>query len=449
MPNRPGGVLDRIHPTRLVVLAFGALITIGTALLLLPFAHAEGERTSLMNALFTATSAVCVTGLTVVDTATHWSPFGKVVIIVLIQIGGFGIMTLGSLFALVLSRQLGLRQRMFAHTERASMAFGDVGRVVRVVALTTVIVEATFGLFLGVRLWQATDLGFGRAMGHGLFHSVSAFNNAGFALYSDNLMQFVTDPWVSGAIALTVVIGGLGFPVILDLLDQRLAWRRWSLHSQITVAGTAGLLALGFALVLAMEWGNPGTLGPLDWPEKVLASSFHAVMPRTAGFNTLDMAAMNETTLLGTTGLMMVGAGSASTAGGIKITTFTMLAFVIWAEVRGTPDVVAFERRIPTTLQRQALSIALIAVGVIGTGTLVIMRLSQLPLADAMFEITSAFGTVGLSTGVTPLLDTPSQLLVIVVMFLGRVGPLTLGAAIVLRSRPLKYRYPEEGMLIG
>lgn len=432
-----------------MLLAFVTLIAVGTTLLSLPAAHAPGRSTTLLDAVFTATSAVCVTGLVVVDTATHWSVFGQVVILALIQIGGFGVMTLGSLVALFLSRRLGVRLRMRARTEAGAVSLGDVKRLVKVIAAVTVTVEVIAAIVLTLAFARTSELGWADAAWHGVFHSISAFNNAGFSLNSDSLVGFVDAWWVIGTVAVTVVVGGLGFPVVIDVWDRRLHPRVWSLHTKITVSTSLFLLFTGTVGVLVFEWSNKATIGEFALQDKLLAAAFHSVNTRTAGFNSVDIGAMNETTLFASDGLMLIGGGSASTAGGIKVTTFVLLAFVIWAEVRGRRDVEAFDRRIETGLQRQALSVALIAVGVVVLGTLGVVAFSGVELSDGLFEATSAFGTVGLSTGITPTLDAASKVVLIALMLIGRVGPLTFGAALVLASHPRRYRRPSEGLMIG
>lgn len=444
-----GSASSWFQPARVVLLAFVAVIAIGTTLLSLSVASAPGRSTSLLDALFTATSAVCVTGLVVVDTETHWSVFGQVVIVALIQVGGFGVMTLGSLVALFLSRRLGVRLRMRARTEAGAVSLGDVKRLVKVIAVVTLVVEAVAALVLTVGFARASDLGWPDAAWHGVFHSVSAFNNAGFSLNSDVLVGFVHDWLVIGTLSVAVVVGGLGFPVFIDVWDRRLHPHVWSLHTKITVSTSVFLVVTGIIGVLLFEWSNDGTIGEFSLQQKLLAATFHSVNTRTAGFNSVDIGAMNETTLFASDGLMLIGGGSASTAGGIKVTTFVLLAFVIWAEARGRRDVEAFDRRIETGLQRQALSLALIAVGVVVLGTLGVVAFSGVELSDGLFEATSAFGTVGLSTGITPTLDAASQLVLIALMLIGRVGPLTFGAALVLASHPRRYRRPSEGLMIG
>ena len=433
----------------MIVAAFGGAIAIGTALLLVPVASAPGQSTSLMDALFTATSAVSVTGLVVNDTATHWSTFGEVVILLLIQLGGFGIMTLSSLVALLLSRRLGLRQRLVAQAETNSLNPGDVRRVVIGVAAVSLAVEGLASLVLTWRFVLDEGVGLGEASYQGVFHAVSAFNNAGFSLFSNSLVAFVGDWWLCLTIGLAVIAGGIGFPVWTELRGSLTRPSRWSLHTKLTIGTTIVLIVVGTALIASSEWTNPATLGGLDGHERVLASWFQSVSPRTAGFNTLDYGSMRQGTLLITDALMFIGGGSASTAGGIKVTTFALLGFVVWSELRGEPDVNAFGRRVPTLAQRQAVTLVLLAVGAVITATLAIVVMEPVSLSSALFEVISAFSTVGLSTGITGELGVPAQALLVVLMFLGRVGPITLFAALVLREHSRLYRLPEERPIVG
>ena len=437
------------HPSQVVVSAFAAAVVAGTLLLMLPVSRAGEGHAPFTTALFTATSAVCVTGLIVVDTPSYWSGVGEAVILGLIQVGGFGIMTLASLLGLLVSRKMGLRTRLNAAAETKSLGIGDVRRVLVGVLKVTVFFEAITAALLTARFLVGYDEPLGRAVYHGVFHSVSAFNNAGFALYSDNLMPFVTDPWICLPIAVAVIFGGLGFPVLFELRRHLRSPRRWSLHTKLTVTVSGALLALGTLFVTASEWSNPGTLGPLDVPGRLLAGFFQAVMPRTAGFNSLDYGQMNDGTLLGTVILMFIGGGSASTAGGIKVTTFIILLFVIYAEVRGEESVNAFDRRIGSRVQRQALTVALLAVAAVVGATLAIMELSGLALSDVLFEVTSALATVGLSTGVTADLPGSAHLILVLMMFLGRLGPITLASAIALRDRRRLYQLPEGRPIVG
>ena len=437
------------NPGRTVVAGFASGIAIGTALLMLPVATPGPGGATALEALFTATSALCVTGLAVVDTATDWTAFGQATILVLIQVGGFGIMTLASLLGLLISRQLGLSSRIVAAAETKSVGLGDVRTVLLGVARISLAVEAFTAVVLAVRFAVAYDRSLGSSVWLGVFHSVSAFNNAGFALFSDNLSGFVTDPWICLPIAAAVILGGIGFPVIMEVMRQHRRPRRWSVHTRLTLLMTAILLGGGTLFVTAAEWTNPGTLGTLDAPGRVLAGFFQAVMPRTAGFNSVDISAMNTGTLLGSDVLMFIGGGSAGTAGGIKVGTFAVLLLAITAELRGDPDVDLFDRRLSPAVIRQALAVALLSVAVVVVSTMVIAMTSTYTLDQVLYEVVSAFATVGLSTGITAQLAAGHQILLVGLMFAGRLGPVTLASALVLRERQRLVRRPEGRPLIG
>jgi potassium uptake TrkH family protein len=436
----------RRRPLQLVAVGFAGAIAAGAALLMLPVA-AAGDAATPLTALFTATSAVCVTGLVVVDTPTAWSPFGQGVILLLIQIGGFGIMTMASLLGLMISRRLGLQTRLAAAASTRTVGLGDVRSVLVGVARVTLIVEVVTAVLLTARWTLGYGEPIGRALWLAVFHAVSAFNNAGFSLFSDSLVGFATDPWICLPIAIAVILGGLGFPVILELWRQHRRPSRWSLHSKITLLMTGVLLPLGTAFFLLAEWGN--TLAGFDVPGRVLAAFTQSVMPRTAGFNSVDTGSMHEGTLLGTDVLMFIGGGSASTAGGIKVTTFAVLLFVIWSEVRGDPDVSLFDRRITTSAQRQAVSVVLVGAAVVVIPTIAISLTSRFGVGEVLFEVISASGTVGLSTGITSELSPVHQLIIVALMFLGRLGPITFAAALAVRERQRFFRYPESAPIIG
>jgi potassium uptake TrkH family protein len=448
MTTRPPGRRRRIlrHPAQVVVLAFALADAVGTALLMLPVARVGEGSAPWITALFTSTSAVCVTGLATVDTATYWSHFGQAVILGLIQVGGFGIMTLASLLALFISRKMGLRTRLTAAAETKSIGIGDVRRVLQGVFLITLIVELSVATALFVRFVQ--DRPVATAVWHAVFHAISSFNNAGFALFSDNLMGYAADPFVLVPISLAIIIGGLGFPVILELA-RRERPRRWSLHTKMTVLMTAALLVGGTLFMAWSEWDNAATLGPLGFTDKVDMAFFHAVQPRTAGFNAWDYGKITDETHMGTILLMFVGGGSAGTAGGLKVTTFLLLFFVMLAEVRGEPQVTAFDRRIDPRVTRQALTIALLGVAAVVGATMALTEVTDFAIDDVMFEATSAFGTVGLSTGITPHMNVPGQLILVALMFLGRLGPITLISALALRENHRRYTLPEGAPLIG
>lgn len=436
-------------PGQIVVAGFALAVALGTLLLLLPIARAGQGGAPVLTALFTSTSAVCITGLTVESTPSYWSGFGEVVIMALIQVGGFGIMTAASLLGLVTSRRLGLRARLTAQTETKAVGIGDVRRVVRTVALFSVALEGCTAVALSVRWWLAYDESLPRAAYLGLFHAVSAFNNAGFALYGDSLEGFATDPWISLSIAAAVIAGGLGFPVLFELRRELTRPRKWSLHTKVTVTTTTILFAVGAVAITALEWTNEGTLGPLSVPGKLLAGFFQGVTPRSSGFNSVDYAQMDQASLLVTDVLMFIGGGSAGTAGGIKVTTFAILAIVIYAALRGDPDVNVAHRRVSTATQQQALTVALLAVGMVMASTIALLIATPLTLEQALFEVISAFATVGLSTGITADLPAGGQLLLIALMFIGRLGPITVASALALRERPILYRLPEERPIIG
>lgn len=437
----------RFTPARVLVGLFALVLALGTGMLMLPVATAGAPNAAFMDALFTATSAVSVTGLVTVDTASYWSGFGHVVILVLIQLGGLGIITLAALAGLVVSRRMGLRGRRLAQVE-SGLDLGDVRRVIYAVLATAAIVEAVTFVLLTGAFWIHHDHELGRALTLGFFHAVSAFNNAGFTLFDDSLTDYVADPLVCSVVAVAVLLGSIGFPVLMDLRRAPREPRRWSLHTKLTLTVTGLILFASTALLLAFEWANPDTLGPHELPTKVLASAFNSAM-RTAGFSSIDFGATNESTQLVSIVSMFVGGGSVSAAGGIKVTTLALLVLAAWAEYRGDDDTTAFWRRIPTSATRQAIAVALTSTMVLLLGTLGILAAGSFELSEAAFEATSAVGIVGLSTGITPDLGTPGELVVIALMVFGRLGPLTVGTALILRERERLYRFPEERPFVG
>ena len=436
-------------PILLIPLLFAAAILVGAVILSLPFATSSGQPAPVLTALFTATSAVAVTGLIVEDTPVYWSLFGQSIILVLFQIGGFGIMTAATLFGLMVGRGFGVRDHVTTQVERSRLATGDVPSVLRLVLAITVAVEAVVALVLAARFAFSYDMSLPAALWHGLFHSVSAFNNAGFSSFSDSVMGFQADPVILGPIALSVVLTALGFPVMQDIRANRLRWRRWSLHSKVTVAGTAFLLASGFAAILFMEWSNPATLGPMGVGTRMLNAAFHSVMPRTAGFNSLDMSGLHDETIMANYLLMFIGGGSAGTAGGIKVTTFFVLFAVVLSEILGRRDTGLFQRRFKGEVQRQALSVTVLGASLIFVATTYIASISPLPLDDILFECISAFSTVGLSTGITADLPPTALAVIMALMFIGRVGTITIATALALGKRERPYRYPEEDLIVG
>ncbi|MDQ3054199.1 MAG: TrkH family potassium uptake protein [Actinomycetota bacterium] len=449
-PRPRRGLLAALgRPARVVAGAFALAIVIGTVLLSLPIATETGRGGGFVPAVFTASSAVSVTGLSIVDTASYWSTFGEITILVLMQVGGLGVMTLASMLAVLMSPRLRLRFNLTVQAETSALTLGDVRRVVVGVVQLSLFFEALVAAALTLRLVFGYDRSIGPAAYESVFHSVSAFNNGGFALFSDSLTRYVSDAWICVPIALAVVIGSLGFPVLLELRRELFQPHRWSLHTKLTLGVSGILLVVGPVLITAMEWNNSRTLGTLSIPDRLLAGIFHGVMPRSGGFNTIDIGAMNAESLVVMDGLMFIGGGSASTAGGIKVTTFAILALVIAAEIRGEPDVQALKRRIPTSVQRQALTVALVSVGVIVVATLVLLSLTDLSLDLVLFDTISAFATVGLSSGALAEMPGSAHIILAVLMFAGRLGPITLATALATKERTRRYRLPEERPIVG
>ncbi|WP_460720570.1 TrkH family potassium uptake protein [Microbacterium aureliae] len=442
--------VQRLHPAQVVVVGFASVVMLGALLLTLPISSATGELTDFDDALFTSTSAVCVTGLVTLDTATHWSGFGLAVIMVLIQIGGLGIMIVASLIGVLLARRLSVRSRLNAAAETNAIGREDVRRVIRSIVLISLGFEAVVFVLLAFRFRFGYGYELGKAAWHGLFHAVSSFNNAGFALYSDNLIPFAADPWICLPICAAIILGGLGFPVIMQL---RREWRRplhWTMNTRLVLSGTAVLLIVGTVYITALEWNNPGTLGAYDDPAtRLLIGFFHSVQTRTAGFNSVDIGLMHDETWVGMDVLMFIGGGPAGTAGGIKLTTFAVLFFILLTELRGEGAVNIFGKRLSRAVHRQAIAVVLVAIGAIMTAVIALMVITGMPFDRVLFEAVSAFGTVGLSTGITDELPPAAEMILVVLMFLGRIGPLTLGSALALRERRILYEYPKERPAIG
>ncbi|MDR7483425.1 MAG: TrkH family potassium uptake protein [Armatimonadota bacterium] len=433
-----------LSPAQSLLAGFAAVIVLGGVLLSLPVASETGQPTPFLTALFTANSAVCVTGLVVVDTADHYSTFGELVILALIQIGGFGYMTSWALLALLLGWRIGLRERIVLTEAHGLYRVGGVVRFTRRIVALALIVEAVGAALLTLRF--AAEMPLGRAAYLGVFHSISAFNNAGFDLMGGfrSLTAYVADPAVSLLVAALVITGGLGFVVLFDLLGRRL-----SFHSRAVLVTTAALLGGGTLAILGLEYANARTLGALPWPARVLAAFFQAVTPRTAGFNTVEMGALTQPTLMLLVALMFIGASPGGTGGGIKTTTFLTPLAVIVSTIRGSPEPVLFRRRLPAFVIHKAVTIAFLAVAFVFTMTVLLTRVEGADLLPSLFEVTSAFGTVGLSTGLTPRLSALGRVIIMVTMFTGRVGLLTLAFGLTRRERPVRIRYPEERLYIG
>lgn len=438
------------HPGRVAPVAYLVGWAIGTILLMLPLAAEDGQATGFAEASFTSMSALCITGLAVVDTPTHWSTFGELTILGLIQVGGLGIMTLTSLIIFSVARKASLAQLHMAQSEtRARTRHGLRWMPLRIFGLS-VLFESVFAVLLTIRYWQLLDDP-GDAIYHGIFHSVSAFNNAGFALYSDNLVGFNSDPAIMLPICAAIVVGGLGFPIYFELADHfrhRLS-AFWSVHLKLTLLGTVLLLAVGFVTFVVFEWNNPGTLGPQSLTGKILGSIGGAVFPRTAGFNSVDYGLVADETIAVNFGLMMIGGGSGGTAGGLKITTVAVLLLAVITEVRGHETSVFGRRKISSEVTRQALAVTVLATAAVFTGLLIISAVSDAPLREDTFEAISAFGTVGLSMNLTPKLPPSAWAVLEFLMFLGRVGPVSVAAALAVSTRRRRFELPREDPLVG
>ena len=442
-------------PAQLLSLHIVGLIVTGAILLGLPASAAPGRAVSVLDAFFTSTSAVCVTGLIVVDTPNQWSPFGQVVLMLLIQAGGLGYMTISSLIMLAFGRRISVYERMTLADALNVVSMEGLLRFAGTVALLTFAIEGIGALIMGVRFAQ--DLGWAKGLWFGLFHAVSAFNNAGFSLFSDNLMGYRGDLTINLVITTLIIAGGLGFFVLSGLLRLRKKTAvAMSVHTKMVLTVSASLIAAATLSILALEWTNPKTLAPLGLGEKLLAAYFQAVTPRTAGFNTISIGDMTAPALFLTISLMFIGASPGGTGGGVKTTTFGVIVAALWTTVRGERDTNIFGRRLSPDLVRRAFALSMLAaIGlVLVTGFLLLAE--RQGLLQTSYEAVSAFGTVGLSMGVpgsvlslSGFFGTGGKWLIMFLMFMGRVGPLTLAVALAGTAPPARVRYPEGKVLIG
>lgn len=456
----------RWSPPRIVVSAFLSAIAVGTVLLRMPWASAGPQPLSWLQAWFTATSATCVTGLVVVDTGLDLTRAGQAVVFALFQLGGLGIMTFSAFAGVLLGRSLRLGHRHLMSSRLGSGSVVDVGVMLRRLVLMSLSFEA---IGAAVLAWRWPGASAGESLWAGVFHAVSAFCNAGFALRADSLTPIRADPVAMIAVCVLIVIGGLGFPVLLEIgsrLSPRKAARPFSLHARLVLLVSGLLLCVGFFAFLFLEQDN--SLAGLGRGEALLAALFQAVTPRTAGFNTLDIGALTPAALFLIMLLMFIGGSPASTAGGFKTTSFAVLGAVVWSRARGRESISLFRRTLASEDVRQVVTIVLSGAVILNASVFLLLFFEQLSggtlaseavvsgghalrpeFLQLSFEAVSALGTVGLSTGITSLLSAPSQVLIIVLMFLGRVGPLTAAMAMMQRGAGARYRYPEEKILVG
>ncbi|WP_128426118.1 TrkH family potassium uptake protein [Gudongella oleilytica] len=435
-----------MNPPRILALGFMTTILLGALLLNLPRASVSGESIGFIDALFTSASAVCVTGLVVVNTADHWTVFGQAVILMLIQIGGLGIMTMATIFALVSGKKISLKERLVIKEQLNQESLSGLVKLVKYVIAMTLFIEFVGAVVLSYVF--IPEFGLKQGIWNSLFHSVSAFCNAGFDITGNSFMDYNDSTIAIVAICFLVVLGGLGFSVIIDFLRHR-SWKRLSLHTRLVIIISFLLLAIGTLLILVLEWNNPGTLKDMTLGDKVRAALFAAVVPRTAGFNSIDVGAMMQATAFFTIILMFIGGSPGSTAGGIKTATFGVVIMATIAIIKGERDIEIYKKRIPQETVFKSLAIVTVGMGMIIGVSFLLTLTESWGFLDTMFEATSAFATVGLSRGLTPNLSNAGKLIIIGTMYAGRVGPLTMAFAFGYNRKHKRYRYSEGHITVG
>lgn len=437
-----------LTPARYLAGGFAAMILMGTVLLSFPFATVEGSIHPI-DALFTATSAVCVTGLVVVDTGTYFTLAGQLIIMFLILGGALGFMTMATLIFILLGRKITLKERLIIKEALNAESIQGVVYLILAIVKMSVIVILIGTVFLGLRF--IPQFGWERGLLFSFFHAISAFGNAGFDLFGNfqSLTGFAGDYLVSGSILVLFIVGGLGYPVILELLRRHKKPAHFSLHTRLVLLFTTILLVVGTLVIFFMEYANPQTLGTLGFGNKIFAAFFTAATPRTAGFNVIPTDALTTPVLLIILILMFIGASPASTGGGVKTTTFVLLLTAVKTLIKGNDEVVLYERHVPSPLILKAISVLFVSLALIFIVIFAINIVEDKPFLSLVFEVFSAFGTVGLSTGITPALGNTGKLLIIITMFVGRIGPLTFLYALARKFNPKGVKYPEERILIG
>ncbi len=455
------GAFVAASPPRLAITVFGTLVLLFTALFSLPIATASGQRAAFVDALFTAVSVICVTGLSTVDMATYWSPFGHVLVFLGVQVGGIGVLTMASMLGLIISRRLSLRQKLIAAgdanplrirkgpvAEGQAVRLSDTGGLLTTVAVSMLAIEAAVALILFPRmLIEGVDPL--TAAWESIYISAMAFTNTGFMPTADSLTPYAGDPWFLIAIMIAVVLGAIGFPVIYAVSRNLRSRRHWPLHTKLTLVAFGALFVGGGLAYLVTEWTNPATLGDLDPGQRILQASFMSVMARSGGFATVDYGQLDGAGLLVTDMLMFVGGGSASTAGGIKVTTLAILFLAAVAEARGADEMEAYRRRIPQDVLRLAVSVVLWGATLVAGSTILLLLITDAPVDRVLFDAISAFATCGLTTGFTAGASDPAQYVLAATMFAGRIGTVTLAAALAQSQRRQLFRRPEERPIVG
>ncbi|WP_336603893.1 TrkH family potassium uptake protein [Agromyces seonyuensis] len=449
------------YPSRFAITVFLGLIVLFTVLFTLPISSRTREFTPLHDALFTAVSTICVTGLTTVDMSTHWSAFGNGLVFIGVNIGGVGVLTLASVLGLAISRRLGLRAKLIAasdtnpsriHTgpvsERQAIKLGDVGGLLAAVAISAIVIEGITMLAI-LPSMLAAGYDFWHALWYSAYYAAMAFTNTGFSPNPEGLAPFETDYWMLTWLMIAVFLGGLGFPVIFALARGWRNPRRWGVHVKLTLTTTAVLLVFGMIMFLLLEYSNPKTYGSMGFGETTYQALFMSMMTRSGGFSTVNMHDLYGSSMLVSSMLMFIGGGSASTAGGIKVTTFAVLVLAAFAEARGAPAIEAFGRRIPADILRLAVAVVLWGATIVAGASIWILQLTKMPFEQVLFDVISAFATCGLSTGLTASLPPEGVYVMAVTMFLGRVGTVTFAAALASSQRRQLYKKPEERPIVG
>jgi Trk-type K+ transport system membrane component len=444
---RPRSAWDK--PARAFLVMFVAVDALGTLLLMTPAAATGEEGLTFVEAFFTATTSLAVCGLSVISIGGDLTTFGHIVVLGLIQIGGIGIMTLASLLGVAVVQRFSLRMTLNVQAENRALAVGDVGGIVTRVVKVCLVMEALVFLVITPRMWLGHGIPLGDAVYSGVFHSISAFNNAGLSLYDDSMSGFSGDAVILFPIAAAVILGGIGFPILIEMRHHWRTPEHWSLHAKLTIITSGLLFGVTAVLIILMEWNNPDTLGGLHWWARITDGIFHGVMPRSGGFNATDTGAMNDSTLLLTIMMMFVGNGSAGTAGGIKVATLAVLFLVVWSDVRAHDRVHVFDRRLAPDVIRQSLSLTFLSMTVAAVTTVFFLQTTPFTFMQTLFEVVSAVGVVGLSMGITPELAPWAQCLIAVLMMAGRMGPITFVTALAFRERKRRYDFAEARPMIG
>lgn len=435
-----------LNPPRALALGFLGLIIMGGLLLNLPVASADGNSIGFIDAIFTSASAVCVTGLIVVNTAEHWSIFGQAVILILIQIGGLGIMTMATIVALILGKKISLKERLIIKEQMNQDTLSGMVRLMLYVIIMTFGIELIGAILLSFKF--IPEFGAAKGLWFSVFHAVSAFCNAGFDITGSSFVAYNDSPLTILTLSILVMLGGAGFAVVMDVARNR-SWQKFSVHTKLVLSLSTALLVLGTLVFLFLEYSNPATLGPMTSGQKLLSAFFASVVPRTAGFNSIDTGALNESSAFFTIMLMFIGGSPGSTAGGIKTATFGVVLMATISIIRGEKDVEMYEKRVSPETIFKALAIVTVGMGLIILISFLLTITENKIFLDLLFEATSAFATVGLTRGITPELTDIGKLIIMGTMYAGRVGPLTMAFAIGYNKRHKRYRYSEGHISVG